>query len=665
MDPINYSAFLAPPPSPTAPTDELYQQQAQAAQRALAANQIQMQLRQQALQQAALSDALQNPGPDTYRNLMLVNPQAAAATKSAYDSLDTETQRQTLQDLTAAHNYLDIGQPDQAAAIVQKHIDAAKKAGQPTDHFDALLNTIQTNPRGAQVIAGTMLAATAGADRLSENMSRFGTEQRAEASFPLDQQAKQADINLKNAQAAAEGQGTAVNPATGAYYNPKAAPPAAAVASNNGALDNVVAQIQASENATGNPGAKNPNSSATGNGQFVNKTWLDMVKSTLPDLAQGKSDADILALRNSPAISSQVTAAYAQQNAQTLGQAGLPVNGATIAMAHKFGPAGAQAILAADPNASMTQALTAKLGAAKAAEIINANPQLGKLTAGQYGQQLAQQFGTTPLDTNPGDPNASGDDFLRTLSPQRAALVKAIAEGAQPGPTGRSAATGPGAFLMGQVQQYDPTATSINLPVRQATRKAFTSGTQGQSIIQANTVGGHLAALDGLADALNNGNIPLANAVAQGVETAFGNTAKQRAVTNFNTLSNTLASELTKFYRNNGGSEQDVKEFRSQLDATKSPTQIHAAIQQMAGAVLSKIGALNDSYNAGMGKTTDGLNLPNINHNAIAQLQRLAGDSALGGGEQQAQGAAPQVYVNAQGQRIVYDPAAKAWKAAS
>src|SRR6185503_13574148 len=90
-------------------------------------------------------------------------------------------------------------------------------------------------------------------------------------------------------------------------------------------------------------------------------------------------------------------------------------------------------------------------------------------------------------------------------------------------------------------------------------------------------------------------------------------------------------------------------------NATNSPTQIHAAIQQMAGAVLSKIGALNDSYNAGMGKTTDGLNLPNVNHNAISQLQRLAGDTSLGGG-QAAQTQAPQVYVNPQtGQRIVSD----------
>jgi len=149
--------------------------------------------------------------------------------------------------------------------------------------------------------------------------------------------------------------------------------------------------------------------------------------------------------------------------------------------------------------------------------------------------------------------------------------------------------------------------------------------------------------------------------VKNAVLPAIGNQSAQKSQTNFKTLSNTLASELTKFYRNNGGSEKDVEEFRKQLDPNGSPTQIHAAIQQMAGAVLSKIGALNDSYSAGMGKAVDGLNLPNVNHNAIAQLQRLAGE----GGAQGGGAPAPQVAVNPQtGARVVYDPGSRSWKTA-
>jgi hypothetical protein len=654
MDPINYSAALAPPASPTAPLDALQQEQGLSAQRQLAANQIHMQLQQQALSQAALHDALSNPSPQTYRNLMLVNPQASQAIKGAYDSLDEQTQRQSLQDITAFHNLLDANRPDDAVAVLQNHIDAAHRAGQDTTAYESLKNLAQTQPRQAQVMAGMMLSTIGGADKMASAYSTMGQEGRAQASFPLDVQEKQADIALKTAQASAAGTDTEVNPVTGAYYNKKAPPPpAAALTSNNGALDNVVGQIVASEKGA-TPDAKNPNSTAQGDGQFLKATWSQLLAQTHPELVQGKTPQQILDLRNNPQLAAEMTAAYAQQNAQTLGQAGLPVNGATIAMAHRLGAQGAQAVLGAQANAPLSQVLSA--------DVIKANPQYAKMTAGQLGTQLARQFGTTNIDTNPGDPNASGDDFLRTLAPPRAALVKAIAEGLQPGPTGRSAASGPGAFLMQQVQQYDPTASSINLQTRQATRKAFTSGTQGQSIIQANTVGGHLAALDALADTLNNGPFPLVNAVANPAQVNLHIGDKQKTVTAFNTLSNTLASELTKFYRNNGGSEADVKEFRSQLSSSSSPDQIHTAIKEMAGAVLSKIGALNDSYSAGMGKVSDGLNLPNINHNAIAQLQRLAGDSSLGGGGSQQTASAPQVYVNPKtGQRIVSDGAG-GWK---
>jgi hypothetical protein len=651
-EPTDYTSQLSAPQPVTAPLDALQNEQVQSSQRALAANQIQMQLRQQALQQAALHDALTNPSGATYRALTLVHPEAATAIKSAYDSLDEEAQRADLRDITSVHNLIDAGQPDKASEILQNRIAAAKRAGQPTTALETLNGLITSNPKQAQIMAGMTLATIGGADKMASTLRTTGQEARDQASFPLDQAGKIADINLKNAQAGAAANETDVNPATGAYYNKKAPPPAAALTSNNGALDNIVNQLIQSESG-GNATAKNPNSSATGAGQFLAGTWAPLIAKLHPDLVAGKSQQEILDLRKNPQLAAEATAAYAQDNAQALSQANLPVNGATIAMAHRLGPQGAQAVLGAQANAPLSSVLPP--------EVIKANPQYAKMTAGQLGQSLARQFGTSAIDANPGDPNATGEDFLRTLPPARAQMIRSIAAGdlSLNSVGGRS---GPQKqFLAQQVLQYDPDASEINLQARQATRKAFTSGTQGQSIIQANTVGGHLAALDALADTLKNGPFPLVNAVANPLQTNLAIGDKQKTVTAFNTLSNTLASELTKFYRNNGGSEADVKEFRSQLSSSSSPDQIHTAIKEMAGAVLSKIGALNDSYSAGMGKTSDGLNLPNINHNAIGQLQRLAGDTSLGGG-QTAQATAPVVATNAQGQRVVYDPASKTWK---
>jgi hypothetical protein len=47
----------------------------------------------------------------------------------------------------------------------------------------------------------------------------------------------------------------------------------------------------------GDPNAKNKRSSATGLGQFLDETWLDMIRAHRPDLGQGRSQDEILELR--------------------------------------------------------------------------------------------------------------------------------------------------------------------------------------------------------------------------------------------------------------------------------------------------------------------------------------------------------------------------------
>jgi soluble lytic murein transglycosylase-like protein len=61
----------------------------------------------------------------------------------------------------------------------------------------------------------------------------------------------------------------------------------------------------------GNPNATNPTSSASGLGQFIDSTWLNTIKTARPDLAEGKSDAELLALKTNPELSRQMTEAYA------------------------------------------------------------------------------------------------------------------------------------------------------------------------------------------------------------------------------------------------------------------------------------------------------------------------------------------------------------------
>ncbi|MEN3238950.1 hypothetical protein PUR29_36555, partial [Methylobacterium ajmalii] len=99
----------------------------------------------------------------------------------------------------------------------------------------------------------------------------------------------------------------------------------------------------------GNATAKNPRSSATGAGQFIDGTWLDMVRRYRPDLA-GLPRDQVLALRNDAGLSREMVGHYADENGAKLRAAGLPDTDGSRYLAHFAGPAGARAVLSADPS---------------------------------------------------------------------------------------------------------------------------------------------------------------------------------------------------------------------------------------------------------------------------------------------------------------------------
>ena len=115
----------------------------------------------------------------------------------------------------------------------------------------------------------------------------------------------------------------------------------------------------------GNASAKNPNSSATGVGQFIESTWLNLFKKHFPDRAQSMADATILALREDAEISKTLIEAYARENAGILRQAGVSVNEAALQLAHFLGPQGAVSVLTAKSGTPVSQVL--------GADAINAN----------------------------------------------------------------------------------------------------------------------------------------------------------------------------------------------------------------------------------------------------------------------------------------------------
>jgi hypothetical protein len=132
----------------------------------------------------------------------------------------------------------------------------------------------------------------------------------------------------------------------------------------------------------GDPNAKNKRSSATGLGQFLDETWLDMIRAHRPDLAKGRSQTEILELRRDAKVAREITARFTERNAETLRKRGLPVTPGTLYLAHFAGGAGAVAILSAMENADAARVMATAdaTGRTKREKIIKANPFLERFT---------------------------------------------------------------------------------------------------------------------------------------------------------------------------------------------------------------------------------------------------------------------------------------------
>jgi hypothetical protein len=147
------------------------------------------------------------------------------------------------------------------------------------------------------------------------------------------------------------------------------------------AIHAVVEQIIGVE-SDGDANAKNKRSSATGLGQFLEETWLEMIRAHRPDLTKGRSPAEILELRRDAKIAREITARFTERNAEILRKQGLPVTPGTLYLAHFAGGAGAVAILSAmeTADAALVMATADATGRTTREKLIQANPFLERFT---------------------------------------------------------------------------------------------------------------------------------------------------------------------------------------------------------------------------------------------------------------------------------------------
>jgi murein DD-endopeptidase MepM/ murein hydrolase activator NlpD len=204
-----------------------------------------------------------------------------------------------------------------------------------------------------------------------------------------------------------------------------------AIASGTGdeAVEMLVDRIIRVESG-GSATAKNPLSTATGLGQFIEGTWMRMINTYRPDLARSLSRAEILALRFDPTLSREMVRRLAQEGEAYLRARGHQITAGRLYLCHFLGMEGASTILSASDDAE----LLAVLGAS----VISANPFLtGKNVA--YIKTWAEAKMRNRGAPAPPAPVVETRKIAKT-SPEFVAykaaisgLVAAIATAAQPG----------------------------------------------------------------------------------------------------------------------------------------------------------------------------------------------------------------------------------------
>lgn len=202
-----------------------------------------------------------------------------------------------------------------------------------------------------------------------------------------------------------------------------------------------------------------------------------------------------------------------------------------------------------------------------------------------------------------------GNDFLSTLPPQIAAQVKAISEGRQALPSGMALKTPYWQQMLSAVSQYDPNFDAINYNARAKTRASFTSGPDANNITALNTAMGHLGTLSGDYDTLGNTGYPLLNTAINATGNALNLGNIQTNTTNVGADSTAVAGELAKVFRSTGMSTSEIEDWQNKISTSASPNQSKALVNKALDLIDSRLSALGEKYNQGMGTSKNGIEL--------------------------------------------------------
>jgi hypothetical protein len=197
--------------------------------------------------------------------------------------------------------------------------------------------------------------------------------------------------------------------------------------------------------------------------------------------------------------------------------------------------------------------------------------------------------------------------------------------------------------LLGRAVKYDPDFSEAEYQVRYNLRKSFTSGKEKDNILALNTATGHINSLVNASKDLANSNWVTGNAAVNLLAKYFPVSEdlvkRQGKVTSIQTKFNAVADEMAGIFKRTGATDAAIKAWRNTVEnpATATPEMWNGFIGGALELMGSRIGALRDIYEAGMGRWKDFPILSATSRKILGgmglnvdEIDRMAGETPTG-----------------------------------
>lgn len=209
---------------------------------------------------------------------------------------------------------------------------------------------------------------------------------------------------------------------------------------------------------------------------------------------------------------------------------------------------------------------------------------------------------------NMADADKHGEDYLGTLDPNRASILRSIGEGRQPMPSGAQLKQPAGMALRAQVTQAYPDLNEQTFPARQKAFNDFYGGGKDQGVVASvRQSAGHMLALSGSLQDLNNvAGGKVVNAPINAAEEALGiGSGANLPAVRMNV--HAVADELGKIWKGGTNSDAEVKSWEENFPYNGTLAQQKAALGKAAELYRGGVDSLERKHRDSFGPAASGL----------------------------------------------------------